>query len=240
MEVESTRNARGRIVRFLALFCLAVPLILSSVASPLRVEAAEKSKKQRAKIHREAQKAIKDGDFEKAIKLYTGLVEENGQDIQARLGVAFAAIKDQNYQLGYDQSGEALKQDPENSRAHALAGLALLRSGYLAVAAQQLSRALALNPKEAIAHGAAAEIDYFEGRLRDSRARAMQAYRLAPNEPDYLITIARSSARIELFAEAAQAYELFLDTLPKSDTERRDRVRGLIQLYRRLTGLKIH
>ncbi|HSE97754.1 MAG TPA: aspartyl protease family protein, partial [Blastocatellia bacterium] len=84
------------------------------------------------------------------------------------------------------------------------------------------------------------EIDYFEGRLKDSRARAMQAYRLDPDEPDYLITLARSSARIELFAEAAQAYELFLDTLPKSDTERRDRVRGLIQLYRRLTGLKIH
>ena len=54
----------------------------------------------------------------------------------------------------------------------------------------------------------------------------------------YLVTYARASSRVEDFKEAADAYELFLEISPQSDTERRDRIRGLIQFYRQLSGLR--
>jgi predicted aspartyl protease/Flp pilus assembly protein TadD len=237
VEIRSTTRARARLIKLLSLFCLTAALVVSGVSTS---QAADKDKKQRARLHREAKKATKKGDYQKAIRLYSNLLGEDDRDIQARLGAAFASMKAQDYQLGYDHVVEALKDDPNNAHAHALAGLALLRSGYLAAAAKELILAFKLDPKEALAYGAAAEIDFFEGRSKDSRVKALYAYNLDPDEPDYLITLARSAARLEYFAEAAKAYELFLDTVPRSDTERRDRVRGLIQLYRRLAGLKIH
>jgi len=235
VENRVVKEARSRIMRLFVFSFLFASLTVSIAARP-----AEKDKKERSKAHREAQKAIRGGDYKGAVKIYAGLIDEDGRDLQAHLGAAYASIKDQNYQLGYDHSIEALKLDPNNARAHALVGLALLRSGYLANAAQEVIIAFKLDPKESLAYGAAAEIDYFEGRVKDSRIKALEAYRLDPKEPDYLITIARSAARLEYFQEAARAYELFLDTVPKSETERRDRVRGLIQLYRRLSGIKIH
>ena len=63
---------------------------------------------------------------------------------------------------------------------------------------------------------------------------------LDPEEPDYLVTYARASSRVEDFKEAADAYELFLEISPQSDSERRDRIRGLIQFYRQLAGLRVH
>jgi predicted aspartyl protease len=118
--------------------------------------------------------------------------------------------------------------------------MALLRSGFVGNAVAELIESLKLDPKEPLAYGAAAEIDYYEGRPRESRAKAFQAYSLDSQEPDFLITIARASSRLEMFAEAADAYEQFLVISPKTDVERRDRIRGLIGFYRQLSGLEIH
>ena len=54
------------------------------------------------------------------------------------------------------------------------------------------------------------------------------------------MTYARASSRAEDYKEAADAYELFLEIAPPSDTERRDRIQGLIRFYRRLSGLQVH
>ena len=45
---------------------------------------------------------------------------------------------------------------------------------------------------------------------------------------------------MEDFTEAADAYELYLEVAPISDTDRRDRIRGLIQFYRQLAGTQVH
>jgi predicted aspartyl protease len=145
-----------------------------------------------------------------------------------------------DYQRCYDEATEALKLDPKNARAHALAGIALLRSGYVRPAIAQLQVAVGLDPKEALAYGGAAEVDYYEGRVQDARQKSVYAHRLDPDEPDYLITYARASSRAEDFKEAADAYELFLQIAPQSDSERRDRIRGLIMFYRQLTGIEVH
>ncbi|HEX8090606.1 MAG TPA: aspartyl protease family protein [Blastocatellia bacterium] len=192
------------------------------------------------KLLREAQKALRGGKTEKAISLYREVLVKDAQNIQAQVGISYSHFKDQNYLLSFEHATEALKLNEGNARAHALAGVALLRSGLIRAAVPELQRAINLDPKEALAFGGAAEVDYFEGRIKESRAKALYAHRLDPDEPDYVLTYARSSSREEDFKEAADAYEIFLQIAPESDTERRDRIKGLIQFYRHLSGVKVH
>lgn len=86
------------------------------------------------------------------------------------------------------------------------------------------NRRLTLIRRKRWAYGGAAELDYYEGRVTESRRKSIYAHQLDPDEPDYLITYARASSRSEDFKEAADAYELFLQVAPASDGERRDRI----------------
>jgi tetratricopeptide (TPR) repeat protein len=194
----------------------------------------------RDKLLREGRKQIRKGHYEKALKLYREIIDNNALDVQARLGASFAYLKLGDYVLCLDEAVEVLKLDKLNARAHALAGTSLLRSGFVGAAAGLLQQALTLDPKDALAYGGAAEVDYYEGRLKESRQKALYAHNLDRDEPDYILTYARASSRVEDFKEAADAYDLFLDVSPDTDRERRDRIRGLISFYRQLVGVQVH
>jgi predicted aspartyl protease/Tfp pilus assembly protein PilF len=201
---------------------------------------AKESKAASDRVDRDAKKALKQGKYDAALAIYLGVIETDPRDNRARLGASFAYLKMQNYAPSFQQAKEVLSIDANNARAHALAGISLLRSGFIRAAVGELQQSLDIDPKEALAHGGAAEIDYYEGRPKDARLKAYYAHNLDPEEPDYLVTYARASSRVEDFKEAADAYELFLEISPLSDSERRDRIRGLIQFYRQLAGLRVH
>jgi predicted aspartyl protease len=200
----------------------------------------KKTKELNEKLDRQAKKAIRAGKYDDALKIYQDMIDANPRDVSPKLGASFAYLKLQNYVLCFERATEAINLDADNARAHALSGISLLRSGFVRGAVIELQQALNLDPKEALAYGGAAEIDYYEGRPKESRAKSFYAHQLDPDEPDYLVTYARSSSRVEDFKEAADAYELFLEISPPSDHERRDRIRGLIQFYRQLAGLRVH
>lgn len=213
---------------------LAASLLLALVLCAIG-RAADKDK-----IYRDGEKQIRRGQYEKAAHIFLELIKMDERDLRAHLGASLAYLKMQNYNLCFDHASRAIKVDPNNARAHSLVGMALLRSGYLAEALQYFIRALELNRKDAMAFGGIAEIDYYENRTNESRLRAYYAHTLDPKEPDYLITLARACSRLERFQEAADAYEEFLHVAPKTDSERRERIRGLINFYRQLAGLKVH
>lgn len=221
-------------------------LIISFAGSPALTSFAggtpvqQKAKQSYEKLNREAKKAMRAGKFEDALKIYSGIIETNPADVQAQLGASFANLKMAEYLRCFEQAMDVLKTNENNARAHALAGIALLRSGFVRASVGHLQQSINLDEKEALAYGGAAEIDYYEGRAKESRAKSFFAHQLDPDEPDYLITYARASSRVEDFKEAADAYELFLEVAPPTDSERRDRIRGLIQFYRQLAGLQVH
>jgi tetratricopeptide (TPR) repeat protein len=221
---------------------LVIVLALSAlVAAPVRATIPQQQFKEYTdKVNRDARKAMRSGRYDDALKIYSLLINADPRDIQARLGASFAYLKNANYLLSFEQASEAVSLDNNNARAHALAGISLLRSGFIRAAVGELQQAITLDPKGALAYGGAAEIDYYEGRTKESREKAYYAHRLDPDEPDYLVTYARSSSRLEDFKEAADAYQMFLEVAPLTDTERRDRIRGLIQFYRQLAGLQVH
>ena len=218
----------------------ALTLSTSSVQFADATATQQNSKETISRLNHDAKKAMRVGKYEDAIKLFNMLIAADPNDIQARLGASYAYIKSQDYLLSMERAIDVLKIDNNNAHAHALAGISLLRSGFIGGAMVQLQQALSINGREALAFGGAAEIDYYEGRPKDSRGKALYAHELDPDEPDYLVTYARASSRLEDFKEAAAAYELYLQIAPITDTERRDRIRGLIQFYRQLAGLQVH
>src|SRR5581483_1659212 len=129
---------------------------------------------------------------------------------------------------------------PMNSRAHSLMGTSLLRSGEFRNSVESLRTALQLNNREALALAGLSEIEYFENRSRVAYEGLRRAIQIEPQEPDYYIALARACSRIELYGEAADAYQRFLDVAPKTDAERRARIRGLIDFYRYLGTTKLH
>jgi tetratricopeptide (TPR) repeat protein len=221
---------RGTILITLILSLAAASLVVRPVAG-----AADKGPN-----HRDGEKAIRKGDYEKAIKTFLRLIDLDGSDVRARLGLSLAYLKLQNYSKTFEQANEVIKIDEKSARAYAILGVAVLRSGYFDQATSQLTHALTLNSKEPLAYGGLAEIDYYENRAGEARQKATYAATLDPNEADYLHTLARASSRLEMFTDAADAYERFLQVAPKTDVERRDRIRGLIQFYRRIAGMRLH
>lgn len=243
MKVNSGKSAllARRSVR-LAAYALVIVFVLfvSGVQHAHTTPSRQKIKLNAGRLNRDAKKSMRAGRYQEALDIYRTLLEADSADVQARLGASFAHFKLAEYVNGFEQAMEVLKADPNNARAHALTGLTLLRSGVLGGAVLELQRAINLDGKEALAYGGAAEIDYYEGRPKEARVKAYYAHHLDPEEPDYLITYARASSRVEDFKEAADAYQLYLEVAPITDVEPRDRVRGLVQFYRQLSGLQVH
>jgi tetratricopeptide (TPR) repeat protein len=244
MKVKGIESADHHTTRFIIAILLALAFGLALSPAVPRAAAGDsgdrKAKDPNEKILRQAKKEIREGDYEKAIKVYTELIDKVGPNVRAHLGIALAYAKLLNFLKCYEHANKVLEIDKNNARAHALAGLALLRSGLVPSAVERLVQSVTINPKEPLAFGAAAEIDYYEGRARDAHAKALHAYNLDPDEPDYLVTLARASSRLERFADAADAYELFLRIAPLNDKDRRERIEGLIDFYRQLAGVEVH
>ncbi len=194
----------------------------------------------RGKALKRAEKELRQANFGEAEKIYRQLVERDQKDKDARLGLSFALIKQGKLQDSYEQAAQVIAADPLSSRAHALLGTSLLRSGEFRNSIEALYTAVKFNNRESLAIAGLAEIEYFENRSRTAYEWLKRAVQLDPLEPDYYISLARSCSRLEYYGEAADAYQRFLDVSPKTDIERRARIRGLIDFYRYLGTTKIH
>jgi tetratricopeptide (TPR) repeat protein len=186
------------------------------------------------KAHNKGQKALKKGDFTNAEKIFREILGKDARDIEARLGLSFALLKQRSLQGAYDNASRVIMLDPLSARAHALLGAAILGAGEFRLSVEEFRTALSLNGDEAIAVAGLAMVDFYENRLSASLAGLRRAVSLDPNEPDYLFNLGQAAARSEKYKEAADAYERFLVIAPKTDLDRRDRIAGLIDFLRYL------
>jgi predicted aspartyl protease len=186
------------------------------------------------KNREKAARALREGEFEAAEKIYRALVEHNPKDVAARLGLSFALLKQRNLRDAYDHAARVLALDPASSRAHALIGSALLASGDFRLSVEEFRTALAFKEDEALAIAGLSMINFYENRAGIALAGLRRAIYLDPEEPDYIFSFAQAAARSERYREAADAYETFLRIAPRTDADRRARIRGLISFLRYL------
>ena len=205
-----------------ALVCLA--LLSVAVAAPVDNE----------KARNRAQKALRAGDFERAEELYRELLSKDEHDNEARLGLSHALLKLRRLQDSFDHAARVIAVDPLSARAHALLGSAVLASGDFRLSMEEFRTALALNENEAMAIAGLAMVDYYENRTARCIAGLRRAAEIDPGEPDYVFNLGQAAARSERYKEAADAYERFLVIAPRTDAERRARIRGLVDFLRYL------
>src|SRR5215470_9423474 len=194
----------------------------------------------RGRSLKRAMSEIRKANFTEAEKIYQRLLEKDQTDKEARLGLSFALVKEVKLQEAYENAAQVIAADPLNSRGFALLGTALLRSGEFRNSIEALYTAVKFNNKEALAIAGLSEIEYYEHRTQNSYDGLKRAISIDPLEPDYYLALARACSRLEIYNEAADAYQRFLDVTPKTDIERRARIRGLIDFYRYLGATKIH
>lgn len=181
-----------------------------------------------------AARAVREGEFEVAEKIYRALLEKDSKNVRARLGLSFALLKQRNLQEAYEQAARVVTLEPDSARAHALLGAILLASGDFKNSTEEFRTALTLRDDEALAIAGLSMINFYENRVAIALAGLRRAVYLDPREPDYIFSFAQAAARSEHYREAADAYEAFLRIAPRTDADRRARIRGLISFLRYL------
>ncbi|MGH9800861.1 MAG: aspartyl protease family protein, partial [Blastocatellia bacterium] len=219
-------------LRMLTIYVVAV-ITVAALCVPALAET-------RGKALKRAGKEMRAANFVEAEKIYRQLLDKDQTDKDARLGLSFALIKRLQLQESYEHAAQVISADPLNARAFALLGTSLLRSGEFRNSVEALYTAVKFDQKQALAIAGLSEIEYFENRSRTAYDGLRRAISLEPNEPDYYISLARTCSRLELYTEAADAYQRFLEVSPKTDAERRARIKGLIDFYRYLGTTKIN
>src|SRR5262245_59015065 len=186
------------------------------------------------KSRNRAERALRAGDFERAEQIYREVLAKDDHDTEARLGLSRALLKQRRLQDSFDHAARVIAIDPLSSRAHALLGSAILASGDFRLSVEEFRTALSLNANEAMAIAGLAMIDYYENRIYPCVLGLRRAASIDPDEPDYLFNLGQAAARSERYKEAADAYERFLVIAPRTDADRRARIRGLIDFLRYL------
>jgi predicted aspartyl protease/thioredoxin-like negative regulator of GroEL len=186
------------------------------------------------KALRQADKALRAGDFEKAEQIYREILKKDDHDLDARLGLSHALLKQLRLQDSFDHAARVLAVNPLSARGHALLGSAILAAGDFRLSVEEFRTALTLDDNNAMAVAGLAMIDFYENRTADALAKLRRAVAIDSDEPDYIFSLGQTAARSERYKEAADAYERFLIIAPRTDADRRARIRGLIDFLRYL------
>jgi tetratricopeptide (TPR) repeat protein len=186
------------------------------------------------KVRQRANEALRSGDYETAEKQFREALARDSHDKDARLGLSFALLKQRMLQDAYDHAARVILADPMSARAHALLGSAILAAGDFRNSVEEFRTALSIRENEALAIAGLAMVDFYENRLDAAIKGLRRAVSLDSGEPDYIFNLGQAAARSERYKEAADCYERFLSIAPKTDADRRARIRGLIDFLRYL------
>ncbi len=181
---------------------------------------------------KQANKLARKGEYAEAEKILRRAVEISPLDTKIKLSLAYVLIKQRQLTEAYEFSIAVAKAEPKNSYAFALLGTTFLSAGNFSSATIAFVNALKLNKRESLAWAGLGALDFYENRMADGLANLRTAVYFDPEAPDFIFTLAQVAARAEQYKEAAAAYEKFLEVSPPTDSERRDRIKGLIKFLR--------
>lgn len=188
------------------------------------------------KLLKQAEKLTRNGNLKEAEKILRGLFERHPQNSKVKLGLAYVLMKERKLFESYKLSFDVCTAEPQNSYAFAVLGMTILNAGNFKEAEIALNNSLNLNRRQALAWAGLGMLDFYENRIFDSLDAMRTAVYIDSNEPDFVFSLAQISARAEKYKESAQAYRDFLRISPRTDTERRERIKGLIDFLEYLGG----
>jgi cytochrome c-type biogenesis protein CcmH/NrfG/predicted aspartyl protease len=218
----------NKLLIVLSLICF--PLFTSPVLAVN--DSAQATSNEQRQLLKQAKKFTDKGEFAEAEKILRRVIEVNPQESKAKINLAYVLVKQRQLVEAYDLSIEVAKAEPKNSYAYAVLGAALLTAGNFRDAKISLFNAININKKESLAWASLGTINFYENQMFEGLENLRAAVYLSPDEPDFIFTLAQIASRSEQYKEAATAYERFLQISPLTDTDRRDRIKGLIKFLR--------
>ena len=213
----------------LILFCFSIAAFTVSSAAAAEIEVQEAEFTQSKQLIKRAKKLVRKGEFAQAERLLREVLKRNPADTTAKVNLSYVLFKQLRLNEAYNLSIEVAKVEPKNSFAFAVLGVTLLSSGNFKDAKISFINAITLDKEEALAWSGLGLLDFYENRISLGVERLREAVWLEPDEPDFLFALAQVSARAELYKESAAYYKRFLQISPQNDTDRRDRIEGLIR-----------
>ena len=133
------------------------------------------------KSYNKGYKALRQGDFKLAEKIFRDLLGKDSHDNEARLGLSYSLLKQRSLQGAYDNAARVILVDPLSARAHALLGSAILGAGEFRLSVEEFRTALSLNENEALAVAGLAMVDFYENRLPLALPGLRRAVNLDPD-----------------------------------------------------------
>lgn len=103
-------------------------------------------------------------------------------------------------------AAKAVKQNQNDARAHVMLALSLEQCGQINSAIDEIRKAVALDPKNFLALFSNGRMLYEHDGIGDSIAPLKEAYKIHPDNENVIILLARSSAALGRFKEAAGYY----------------------------------
>jgi superkiller protein 3 len=220
----------NRCLIILSLICL--PLVCSGSIVFAGEDVQQTDRSETRQLIKQAKKLTDKGEFAEAEKVLRRVIEINPQESKAKLSLAYVLVKQRQLLEAYNLSIEVAKAEPKNSYAFAVLGATLLNVGNFQDARISLVNALRINKKESLAWASLGTLDFYENRMFDGLASLRTAVYFEPDDADFIFTLAQIASRSEQYKEAAAGYEKFLQISPLTDSERRDRIKGLIKFLR--------
>ncbi len=220
-----------RFLRFTWISIIVLSLSLSAWASD---EFRQTDVNDVRQLIKQAEKLTRKGNFLEAEKILRGVIETDPGNSRAKLGLSYVLLKQRRFVEAYALSFEVAKNEPKNARAFALVGMTLVNVGNFKAARTILNTAGLINGNEPLVWCGFGMLDFYENRIDESVEKLQTAEYLEPNDSDVVFALAQVLARAEKYKEAAEAYNRFLSIAPLSDSDRRGRIKGLINFLRYL------
>jgi predicted aspartyl protease/Flp pilus assembly protein TadD len=212
----------------ISLVTISLSFLLIALSSPVTAGTELPQRSETRTAIRQAAKLIRRGSNAEAEELLRKAIEADPSSSLAKVELGFVLNKQRRLDEAYQTLLPIAEAEPKNSRAFAVLGITMLSAGRFTDARNLFYTAIVNNKKEHLAWAGMGMLDYYENRIADSLENLRESVYLQPEEPDYLFALGQVSARAEKYSEAAGAYRLFLAVSPKSDSDRRARIRGLI------------
>lgn len=218
----NTSNLFNKILYLLAILTISVTFAAATAPSgKFDVEDARELIKQ-------AEKLIRKGQLSEAEKILRRAVAQYPKDSPAKLALSYLLLKQKKLVEAFNLALPVVKADPKNSFAFAILGMVYLNAGSFKDAEKLLINSVALNRREALGWFGLGMLDFYENRITKSLINLNAAVTYDDDEPDFVYALAQVAARGEKYAESAKVYRRFLRISPDNDTERRERIKGLI------------
>jgi hypothetical protein len=178
---------------------------------------------------------LRAGDFQQAEQLYREILKKMIMTSRRTLGLSHALLKQQRLQDPFDHAAHGSGSNPFRCACPRTFGSAILARGDFRLSSKSSARRSPSTTNSSMAVRGLAMIDFYEKRTNDALAKLRRAVAMDSGEARLHFQPRPSGgARGKIYKKLPMRTNAFWIIAPRTDADRRARIRGLIDFLRYL------